>query len=177
MSGSKKSTESLRAPEVKILDHWEEIHLPFRIGSGRDFPKNVLRMAFFKDRNDKALVGKVWVGPDLIGPPEHVHGGVSCYVLDEAMGSVAWANGYGVMAKELSFSLQKLWPIGLDSDLKAEVVKVEGKNVFCEGKVYNKDTGETYVAGKGHFVRVPKEMLVKFVGQEPTGYDWNQVKP
>ncbi|MCB0385242.1 MAG: hypothetical protein KDD43_07600, partial [Bdellovibrionales bacterium] len=95
----------MKAPEIVKQPDWETFFLPFNIGSGRDFYPETgtasMRMAFFRSRSNNHLAGRVWFGEPVEGPPGHVHGGVSTYVLDEAMGSVTWMNNYGCVAKSL----------------------------------------------------------------------------
>ena len=86
----------MRPPKVRPFKNWEAFKLPFQIGSGRSFLPDKkgqanLRMAFFRRKEDGALVGRVWFGLAVEGPPGFVHGGVSAYVLDEAMGSAGSA--------------------------------------------------------------------------------------
>lgn len=46
------------------------------------------------------------------GPPDHVHGGASAAVLDEAMGAAVWVAGLQVVAARLEVDYKRPLPLG-----------------------------------------------------------------
>ena len=76
-------------PELPAEAGWRDLEkLPLDIGSGRTILQDEKRLVLRLFRNEKSeIVGKVWFGDGLNGPPECVHGGVTCYVLDEILGA------------------------------------------------------------------------------------------
>ncbi len=154
------------APPVEPQAHWEPFHLPFRIGSGRGFApdakgRQAMRMAFFKDKRDSALVGKVWFGDGIEGPPGHVHGGVSSYVLDEAMGTSAWLHRYPAVAQKIEIEFLQMTPVGVDLDIEAKVVLVKQRNLTIEARIFVNNT--VYSRSLGHFVGLSREHVERFL--------------
>lgn len=170
----------MKPPEVKPLAHWQPFVLPFNIGSGRGVAfsggKPPLRMAFFYDNRNDCLVGKVWFDQALEGPPGHVHGGISSFVLDEAMGSAAWLKGLAVVAKKLEIEFIAMTPVQVDLDVEALVESVSGKNVEVVAKIFDASSGQIYSKARGHFVRLPAETLNNFKKFDKSGYDFGKVK-
>lgn len=138
----------------------QPVKLPFKIGSGRDFPKTALRMQFFKNK-DASLSGEVWFGKPMEGPPGHVHGGVSAYVLDEAMGSAAWVKGYPSVAREIQVKFLEMTPQGQDLQLEAMVTKVDKKSVTVYAKIFDKK--KIYSESTGTFHRVARKLVAGFL--------------
>ena len=101
----------------------ERMNLPFGIGSGRTFvdDPSKLRLDLWLDREHSKVTGTVWMGPSCIGPPGRVHGGASCYVLDEAMGCVCFAMGYQAFARRVSFELVRMVPLETDLTIHAYI--------------------------------------------------------
>jgi acyl-coenzyme A thioesterase PaaI-like protein len=165
-----KKTTSL-PPEPKIEPHWVKFKLPLKIGSGRNFTpgESGIRMAFYQDSQDKHVAGRVWFGEGIEGPPHHVHGGVSAYVLDEAMGSACWLSGYAVVAATLEFNYLNMTPIGVDLLVEARVMRVEGREVFVDSRILD-DSGKVYTEARGRFFRLQKPRLVKLLAQENIDY-------
>ncbi len=129
--------------------------LPFNIGTGRTIYSglegaNRLRMRLFKVSESGHVIGRAWFGPGSDGPPGHVHGGASAYILDELMGSTCWANDYPAVAATIEFQLQRMTPLLVDLVLESRIVSVSSKRVKleCELKL---PSGEVCVRGKGDF--------------------------
>lgn len=147
----------------------QPIKLPFKIASGRDFPKDVLRMQFFKNKADASLLGEVWFGKSMEGPPGYTHGGVSAYVLDEAMGSAAWIKGYPSVAREISVKFFEMTPQGKDLQIAAHVEKVEDRDVIVRAKIF--DQAKTYSESIGIFHRVQRNQLERFLQAAGESFD------
>lgn len=152
----------------------EPVQLPFKIGSGRDFPKSALKMEFYKLKADTSLIGEVWFGKPMEGPPGHVHGGVSAYVLDEAMGSAAWLKGYPSVAREISVKFLEMTPQGQDLKIEAKVLKVEKKSVTVQAKIF--DDKKIYSESTGTFHRIQRSLLEGFLSSTGERFDIDQLK-
>lgn len=168
----------MRPPEVKPKSDWESFELPFRIGSGRGFRPDskgnqILRMAFFKRKKDSALVGKVWFGDGIEGPPGFVHGGVSAYILDEAMGSAGWLARYPTVAKSIQVDFAEMTPIGQDLNIEAKVIEVKAKVITIEAKIFGEDD-TLYSQSTGTFARLGRERVEKFLKTNPVPIDSKQ---
>ncbi|MCB0407996.1 MAG: PaaI family thioesterase [Bdellovibrionales bacterium] len=160
----------LLPPKVNIKKHWAAFELPFAIGSGRSFfpdksGEQALRMAFFKSIIDDSLEGKVWFGKGIEGPPLHVHGGVSSYVLDEAMGSAGWLKNYPCVAQSISFQFLKMTPIGKDLDIRAHVKNIKGRILSIECEIYDKQG--PYTQGSGEFFWLHREKVEQLLEKSP----------
>ncbi|MCC7403661.1 MAG: PaaI family thioesterase [Bdellovibrionales bacterium] len=169
----------MKPPKVVPHSDWETFFLPFNIGSGRDFfPESgpiSMRMAFFRRKEDNHLIGRVWFGEPVEGPPGHVHGGVSTYVLDEAMGSVAWMNRYGCVAKSLAVEFLSMTPIGTDLEVEAWIERIEGKNCFIGAEIRSPE-GAVLSRARGVFHRLSRSKLMKSFGDEDQRYDFSQIR-
>ncbi len=162
-------------PEPKIESHWKKFSLPIQIGSGRNFTpgESGMRLAFYRSSVDHSLVGRIWFGEGIEGPPKHVHGGVSTYVLDEALGSASWLSGYATVAANLNVDFLEMTPIGVDLLVEAHVIKVEGRNVTVHAQIKD-DSGIIYSRAVGRFHRLPKKKLEKiFASIGLSVEDWN----
>lgn len=169
----------MRPPKVIQAGNWETFFLPFNIGSGRDFFPEAgpvsMRMAFFRRVDDDHLIGRVWFGGPVEGPPGHVHGGVSSYVLDEAMGSVAWMNRYGCVAKSLAVEFLSMTPIGEDLEVEAWIERVEGKHCFIGAEIRSAQ-GSVLSRARGVFHRLSRAKLMKSFGNWDQKFDFNQIQ-
>ena len=156
----------MKPPTVQPEPDWEEFHLPFDIGSGRSMfvetesgPK--IRMRFFKRRSDGMLVGRVWFGDAVFGPPGFAHGGIVAFVFDEAMGSCAWLGGYPCLAANVSVDFVQMTPLGKDCFIEARIVDLQPKKVVVEARLALDD--RLLVRGRGIFARLKKEQLDSFL--------------
>jgi acyl-coenzyme A thioesterase PaaI-like protein len=142
-------------PAVEKKSGWDDIDLPFNIGSGRTLyagleGANRLRMRLFKDRSTGNIVGRAWFGPGSDGPPGHVHGGSIAYVLDEVMGSVCWGNDFPTVAASLQFQYVRMTPLLLDLEVEAKIKATTAKRVSVEAEL-RLANGEVFVRGQGEF--------------------------
>jgi acyl-coenzyme A thioesterase PaaI-like protein len=169
----KTKQERARPPQIVPEADWETVRLPFNIGSGRSIYSGLeaddrLRLRVFRKKSVPSiqgqkqnqtshdrLVGRVWFGPGTDGPPGHVHGGATAYVLDEAMGSVGWMNDYPVVAAKLEFQYKQMAPMETDLIVEAEVLSATDRKIEVEARL-RLPTGEITVVSHGVFVRLPK---------------------
>ena len=169
----------LSPPDVNPKKHWKKFQLPFSIGSGRSFiPQQggapSLRMDFYQSTKDLSLEGFVWFGKGIEGPPGHVHGGVSAYVLDEAMGSAAWLQNMPCVAKNIQFELKRKTPIGVDFEIKAWIKKVNNSTLTIHSKIFD-DHGD-YTFGVGEFHWFTRQKLESFLEQSQFSLDLDALK-
>lgn len=150
------------------------IRLPFNIGSVRAFPKDAIEMDFFKNEKDASIYGGVKFGKPMEGPPGHVHGGISAYVLDEAMGIAAWIAGYPSVATEINVKLFEMTPQGKELQIEASVVQVEDRNVKVRAKLFDKS--KTYSESTGTFHRVQRNQLERFLQSTQESCDMSYLK-
>lgn len=120
-----------------------------------------LRVAYFRREDELGLVGRAWFGPGAEGPPGHAHGGSVAAVLDEAMGSAAWQDGYPVVAARLVTNFRKMLPLGTDARFEARVDRVEGRKVWARGRLTDEE-GEVFTEAEGLFIILPEERLEEF---------------
>ncbi|OFZ21625.1 MAG: hypothetical protein A2X94_00365 [Bdellovibrionales bacterium GWB1_55_8] len=120
-----------------------------------------IRIKYYRRKEDGALVGKAWFGPDAEGPPGHAHGGSMSAVLDEAMGGSAWLAGYAVVAVRLIIDLRRMLPLGTAVFFEGSVEKVDGRKIHTRGKLTNA-AGEVYAESQGLFIVLSQE---RFRGQ------------
>lgn len=161
MSDSSK-TKPQPPPVIPEAD-WQEIQLPFNIGSGRSLYTGLegherLRLRVFRRTTDSHLVGRVWFGPGADGPPGHAHGGAIAYVLDEAMGSVAWMNHYPVVAAKLEFQYERMTPLATDLLVEAWIDQITKKRVLITAQL-KLPNGKPCVTGKGEFAILAKSKI------------------
>ncbi len=156
-------------PDVVPESGWDEIKLPYFIGSGRTLASGVegrLRIKFFFRRSDQHLVGRVWFGDGADGPPRHAHGGAVAYVLDEAMGAVGWSVGYATVASDLRFQYMAMTPLYQDLAVEAWVEADKGKQIEIRSNLFLAD-GTLAVSGTGHFHKLSPKKLEGFLQSLP----------
>jgi acyl-coenzyme A thioesterase PaaI-like protein len=135
-------------------EDWETFRLPHSIGDGRpeflgtgDERKLVTR--FFRDRRDHSLQGHVWFADGCFGPPGHVHGGISAFVFDEALGCVTWMNDYTCVAIELTINYHRMTPLNEILCLNARIDSVDDDIVNLYGELYRDE--EVFSSARGLF--------------------------
>lgn len=163
-------------PPIEVPADWQEMVLPFNIGSGRTLYSGLesgarIRMRVFKRQSDGSLVGRVWFGEGADGPPLHAHGGAIAYVLDEAMGAVGWMNDYPVVAAKLEFQYCRMTPLEVDLQLEAKILSATGKRLEVEARV-KLPSGETCVESRGSFAILVRSKMrfVEDQNLDPQGF-------
>ena len=134
--------------------NWEPFTLPHSIGAGRpeflgngDERKIVTR--FFRNRDNGSLCGHVWFSDSCFGPPAHVHGGISAFVFDEALGCVTWMNDYRCVAVELTIQYHRMTPLNTILDLTARIENVDNDMVHLHAEIFT--GGEVFSSARGRF--------------------------
>ena len=113
-----------------------------------------IRTRYYKRLADNALVGRVWFGPDAMGPPGHAHGGSMAALLDDAMGSCCWMNNYPVLAARLTTQFRNPLPLEKVLSLEVQILRIEGRKVYTTGRVFAADDGKIYCEGECLFITI-----------------------
>ncbi len=145
--------------------------LPFGIGSGRLLKladeSNPWRLNFKREEN-ASLSGDIWFGPVLEGPPGHVHGGISAFILDEAMGSAGWLKGYPCVAAKIEVEFLSMTPVNRQLKIKAWVDKVEENKLSIQATIYD---DKAYSRSAGIFSRLSRGFVENFAKQAGINLD------
>ena len=166
-------SDKTRPPfEFQQQPGWEDLNIPFNIGTGRTLysgssQDDRLRLRFFKRTSDGHLIGYVRYGDGSDGPPGHAHGGVSAYVLDEAMGTAAWMNLYPVVAAELNFKYKLMTPLHTNIFVEAWIGHVAPRRLTIHSKL-SLESGEVCVLGEGSFAILKKSKVQALLNSMPT---------
>lgn len=115
-----------------------------------------LKLDYYFNRKNGHLYAKVLFGKFAQGPPNHAHGGAIACVLDEAMGLVAWANGYPVMTAKMSIQFYKPVELGAEMLVDSWVDKVSAKRITVKGKLKGNDNF-LYAEGEGLYIEQNKD--------------------
>lgn len=96
--------------------------------------------------------GTATFGAAYEGPPGHVHGGFVAAAFDEVLGFAQSLAGNPGMTGTLTVRYRKPTPLHVELRFEARVLRVEGRKIFTEGRVY---AGETLTAeAEGLFISV-----------------------
>ncbi len=113
------------------------------------------------------ISAEVTFGPLAQGPPDHVHGGATAAVLDEAMGICAWMAGHMVLAVNLNVDFKQMIPLASTLRVKSSLEKVHGRKIHAHASMED-ESGQLLAQGRGLYLTVPPE-LVK--NRTPGTYD------
>jgi len=106
---------------------------------------------------DKTALASVNFGSAYEGPPGSVHGGYVAAAFDEVLGYVQSLGGNPGFTGTLTIKYRAPTPLHTELLFEAELVRVEGRKTFCEGRVY---AGHTLCAeAEGIFIAVPVERI------------------
>lgn len=84
------------------------------------------------------------------GPPHHVHGGFLATLMDEAMGSVAWLNGFTVVTHRLHMEYRRPVPLKKTHTIRSAVVEKQKRRIITESSLYD-DSGQVLTGARGEF--------------------------
>ena len=160
----KAPTHDELAPEAGFT----EVFAPVRGGVGRSFVSGEpsgdrLRVRYGYLATDRLLRGRCWFGPGAEGPPSHAHGGSMAALLDEAMGTCAWASGHGVVAARIEVEFRTLLPLGRVVVVESQVSRVEGRKVHVTGRITD-GSATRYATSTGLFLELGAERFAGLVG-------------
>lgn len=101
-----------------------------------------------------SAVASVTFGSAYEGPPGCVHGGFVAAAFDEVLGYVQSLGGNPGMTARLTIHYRRPTPLHREVRFEAELARVEGRKIFCQGRVR---AGEEITAeAEGLFVSVDR---------------------
>ena len=152
----------LTNPDLSAPPDWQELDsisfLSYKSYVSGDPDGNRIRMKYYRHKETKEMLSKVWFGPGAQGPPGQAHGGSTAAVMDEGMGVAAWLAGHLVLAAKLNIEYKKLLPLGTVATLQARVVEVKGIRVKMIAELKNAN-GELFCKAEGLFIKIRPERL------------------
>jgi acyl-coenzyme A thioesterase PaaI-like protein len=102
--------------------------------------------------HDDRVTGSVRFGSAYEGPPGHVHGGFVAAAFDELLGLTQTLSGQPGMTGRLTVHYRKPTPLRRDLRLEGTIDRVDGRKIFCSGRLYD---GETLCAeADGLFIHI-----------------------
>lgn len=101
---------------------------------------------------DGVVLGRARFGSAYEGPPHHVHGGYIAAAFDEVLGMCQSMSGRPGMTANLTVNYRKPTPLRTELRFEGRLVRVDGRKIFTEGRVYN---GEVMTAeAEGLFISI-----------------------
>jgi acyl-coenzyme A thioesterase PaaI-like protein len=88
---------------------------------------------------ERSAIASVNFGSAYEGPPGSVHGGFVAAAFDEVLGYVQSLGGSPGMTGTLSVRYRKPTPLHEELIIKAELLRIEGRKIFTEGRIYSDD--------------------------------------
>jgi acyl-coenzyme A thioesterase PaaI-like protein len=122
---------------------------------------------YFWQPLESRLFGVITFGPEAEGPPGCAHGGAIAAILDDCMGSAAWAGGHSVVAVSLEVRFVKFVSLGETYDLSAWIERVEGRKVFVASRIHN--DGTVHAEGKGLYLVIDFSEKLRVPHKGPVG--------
>ena len=157
----------LTPPPEDVLSDAPEGCAPFRLFkvqpifvSGKEDNERI-RLRYFAPPDRNTLWANAWYGPGAAGPPGHAHGGSMASVLDEAMGGVAWIQGYKCLALEINVKFRKALPLGSLVRVRSWLDRVDEKKIYSRAEMKG-SKGELYSESSGLFLELGPEALAQF---------------
>ncbi|RMF18246.1 MAG: PaaI family thioesterase [Gammaproteobacteria bacterium] len=84
------------------------------------------------------------------GPPGHAHGGSIATVLDEMMGTLAWASGHKAVAGRLSVDYRQPVPLEVPHRVTCRIDERRGRKVFISADLLGPE-GQVRAQSEGIF--------------------------
>lgn len=111
----------------------------------------------------RAAIATVTFGTAYEGPPGCVHGGFVAAAFDEVLGYVQSLGGNPGMTARLTVHYRSPTPLHTPLVFEGELVRTEGRKIFCTGKVRAK--GVLTAEAEGLFVSVDRSRFLKLLEQ------------
>jgi acyl-coenzyme A thioesterase PaaI-like protein len=124
-----------------------------------------LDITYFYSPVEKRLFGTVYFGPEAEGPPGCGHGGSIASILDDSMGTSAWASGFRVVALNLNVNFRKFVPLETYARIETWVDRVDGRKVYTKGRLLDIN-GEPHAEAEGLFLQID---FGKLLDKQPKG--------
>ena len=137
---------------IKLLKKVDKTNKPVTFVS--DGNKDRINVSYYFSDESEVHYIEVLFGKYCNGPPGFVHGGAISSVLDEAMGAIAWMNGYKVMTAKLEVKF--LNPIPLNEKIygKISLKSFRDKIVNMTGELVSTNEEITFAKSIGIFIIV-----------------------
>ncbi|MGE5594640.1 MAG: PaaI family thioesterase [Hyphomicrobiales bacterium] len=103
--------------------------------------------------------GRVTFGIQYEGPPGHVHGGFVAAAFDDVLGMVQSTTGNPGMTGTLTVRYRRPTPLYREVCFRGRLVRVEGRKIFTEGKLFDGDT--LCAEAEAVFISVGRERFEK----------------
>lgn len=113
---------------------------------------------------ERSAVGTVTFGSAYEGPPGSVHGGFVAAAFDEVLGFVQSLSGSGGFTGTLIIRYRKPTPLHEELRIETELVRVEGRKIFAEGKLFADSVGLCAEA-EGIFVSVDESKVAPLLAR------------
>ena len=121
---------------------------------------NPLAPPIHLEQADSVIRGSAVFGKAYEGPPGSVHGGWIAAAFDEVLGMTQSMSGHPGMTAFLHVNYRKPTPLETELSFEGELIKVEGRKIFTEGRLRRPD-GQVTADAEALFVSVDFE---KFFG-------------
>jgi len=103
-------------------------------------------------------IASVTFGAAYEGPPGCVHGGFVAAAFDEVLGYVQSLGGNPGMTARLTVQYRRPTPLHTELIFESELVRTEGRKIFCTGKV--RAAGEVTAEAEGLFISVDRSRFL-----------------
>ena len=124
-----------------------------------------LDVHYFWHPIEKRLQGLCHHGPETEGPPGCAHGGSIAALMDDAMGTSAWAAGYRVVAVNLNVNFRSFVPLETTTRVECWIEREQGRKVFTGGCLRAAD-GTVHAEAEGLFLQID---FGKLLDRSPRG--------
>lgn len=91
------------------------------------------KVTYYLDKETKHFYTKATFTEEAQGPPNHVHGGVTSAIFDEALGGTAWFNGFPVFTAQLNLTFKIPVKITTEIFVDSWIEKIEKKKIYLKG--------------------------------------------
>ncbi len=108
-------------------------------------------------------IASVTFGAAYEGPPGCVHGGFVAAAFDEVLGYVQSLGGNPGMTARLTVNYRRPTPLLTELIFEGELVRTEGRKIFCTGKV--RANGELTAEAEGLFISVDRSRFQALLEQ------------
>lgn len=129
-----------------------------------------IRIRYYREEGRRALMAKVWLGPEAEGPPGHAHGGVLLAVLDEVLGGSCWAHGYKVVLARFESDMRAPVRLRHVVIVDGEIESVDGRKIWVRGRIVDPD-GTLHVESRCLFVQLTDAQRAGYLEHSPIGHD------
>ena len=115
------------------------------------------------DPEENKAIAKVRFGSAYEGAPGCVHGGFVAGAFDEVLGYVSALSGQGGMTGRLTIHFRSPTPLHTELFFEGQILKIEGRKIFTEGKLFAGD--RLCAEAEGLFISVDREKFLSLMKQ------------